>query len=119
MTEILDFVQDQTYEGIQFHLEEEQSDGTWADLDISGATEIVLRCYTLDRTELKFSGSKTGTAEVTFVTDGTDGKGVFAPDAGDMADAGRFLIEVETTLGGKALKKHRGIITIKSESPTS
>lgn len=114
MTVILEYIQNQDYEGMQIHYT--KADGT--DLDISGATEIVFRVYSQDGSTLEFSGSKTG-AEVAFLTDGTDGKAVFSPGADDMDTAGLFKCEVETTLGGKDLKKQECLVKIDPEAPTS
>ena len=110
----LEFVQNQDYEG--FKATYTKSDGT--PLDISALTECVFRIFSQDYTTLEFSGSYSG-GEVTFLTDGTDGIVVFTPDAADMANYGIFKGEVETTIGGKTLKKQTFLVDIIREAPTS
>lgn len=115
MTDLLEFVQDQDYEGIQAHFEK-TVDGVVTDLNISSASEITFRVFTQDLKTLKFSGTKTG-AKVQFVSDGTDGKCVFAPAADDMSENGLYRGECEVILSGKSLKKQGLIVKIESESP--
>lgn len=116
MTDTLEYVQNQDYEGIMAHFEK-TIDGVVSDLDISGASEITFRVFNRDLT-LQFSGTKTG-GQVQFYTDGTDGKPVFAPGATDMATVGKYRGECEVILGGKSLKKQGLIVNIEPESETS
>lgn len=113
MSATLKFIQNQDYEGIEAYFEKIVA-GVKSDLDISGATEITYRVYPNDRSANYFSGTKTG-GEVQFVTDGTDGKCVFAPAATDMDTPGNYLCEVEVVLVGKKIKKHRCSVKIEPE----
>jgi hypothetical protein len=112
MTDTLTFIQNQDYEGFQAHFTK-----LGVDLNISALTAATFRVFTQDLGTLKFSG--TWGSEVTFLTDGTDGKIIFTPDSGDMSDSGLLRGEVEITLGGKKLKKQGLIVKIEPESPTS
>lgn len=113
MTTTLEFIQNQDYEG--FKATYTKADNS--PLDISGLTGCVFRIFSQDYSTLIFSGSFG--SEVTFLTDGTDGIVIFTPDASDMADYALLNGEVETTLGGKSLKKQKFMVDIKRESPTS
>ena len=113
MVTTLEYVQNQDYEGIKATYT--KSDGS--PLPINNLTECVFRIFAQDFSGIEFSGSFTG-GEVDFLTDGLDGIVVFTPDAVDMANYGLFKGEVETTLGGKKLKKQKFIVDIKRESPT-
>ncbi len=110
----LEFVQNQDYEG--FKATFTKADGSV--LDISGLSECVFRIFKQDYSAIEFQGSFT-VGEVTFLTDGQDGIVIFTPDAADMSNSGIFKGEVETTLGGKKLKKQKFQIKIDKESPTS
>jgi hypothetical protein len=114
MVNTLPYIQKQAYEGMKATYK--KKDGTA--LDISTLTECVFRIFKQDFTGVEFFGSFT-VGEVTFLTNGTDGVVVFTPDVGDMSNYGLFKGEVETTLGGKPLKKQDFLVDIKRESPTS
>lgn len=114
MVKILKYIQNQSYEGMKATYTKDDGDP----LDISGLSECVFRIFKQDFSGLEFSGSYTG-GEVDFFTNGLDGIVVFTPKIADMASYGTFKGEVETTLGGKPLKKQEFLVKIKRESPTS
>lgn len=112
MSTELGYIQNQDYEGFKAtYLDEDKNP-----LNISSLTECVFRVFKQDYSALEFSGSFGG-GEVTFLTDGADGIVVFTVAASDMSNYGVFPGEVETTLGGKSLKKQEFLVKIKRESP--
>lgn len=115
MVNTLEYIENQSYEGIQVAYTK-KSDGSA--LDVSSLTECVVRVFKRDYSALEFSGSYTG-GEVTFLTDGADGILIFTPQTDDMDEYGLFPGEVETTLGGKSLKKQNFLVDIKREAPIS
>jgi hypothetical protein len=115
MTDTLDFIQNQDYEGIQVTFTK-----AGAVLDISTATEISFRAFSIDYSTLRFSGTKTG-GEVTFLTDGTDGIAIYNTQADDMNESERLRGEFEVVLPGASntIKKQGLIVNIKPQAPTS
>ena len=110
MVDTLEYIQNQDYEGIMAHFSV-----AGVDLDISSLSAATFRVFTQDLATLRFSG--VWGAEVTFLTDGTDGKIVFTPDPTDMALAEVLRGECEITLSGKKLKKQGLVVIIDPECP--
>lgn len=115
MTNTIPFIQNQEYEGMRAVYTIKSSGQP---LPLQTITECVFRIFKQDHSGLEFSGSYTG-GEVTFLSDGSDGIMIFTIQTGDMSNYGIFKGEVETTLGGKSLKKQEFLVDIKKESPTS
>lgn len=114
MTDTLPFIQNQEYEGIQCTFTK-----GGAVLNISEASEITFRAFSIDYGTLEFSGTMTGGGEVTFLTDGTDGIAIYNTQTGDMETPERLRGEFEVILEGKPIKKQGLIVDIKPQAPTS
>lgn len=118
MVTTLKFVQDNTKEGIEWELKNAKTDQA-IDISVSEINELTARIYSQDNATLICSGTKTN-GEVTYISDGTDGKCKFTPSAGDFATIGNFRAELHVEFADNSdLRVHDLVIVIVKKAPVS
>lgn len=111
----LEFIQGNTKEGIKFTLTNAE---TGAEIDISGATEVIFRVFSQNFQTLIFEGKEsTGEIDLTY---GNDNQCRWMPNQNDFNTTGTFLGELEVLHeDGRYSFDQALIIKVKPKAPTS
>jgi hypothetical protein len=113
------FIQGQTKEALEFEVYD-ASDPALAVIDISvgEVDDIIFRLFTSNNQTLLATG-KYSTGEITYVTDGTDGKCLWSPEPTDLDVVGTHEGElvIEFTADSRDAIIQEMIIKIKAKAP--
>ena len=118
VTTLPPFIQNQTKEGIQWTVKDE--DGVIIPIDSSKVSEITFTMWIQGATTYKIRVDMTTDAQIEYETDGTDGICNYVPAAGDFDTVGTFLGELYIEfLDGTDGYIHELIIPVVAAAPSA